>query len=267
MDAPELRHSCYRCGGSCQGPGAAVSAAEQPGIAERAALLGVSEPVVDGRLRTVNERCVFLQQDNLCALHLTFGAEAKPASCRAFPHVHLDGRTGLDPGCLAGFLSENPPFANPLPEVLQGTLELSLGRLVGGASAPGRPPPRIAAWIERDLDDVLDALLRPSTAPGLRARLRHLAVLKSTEPPRWVGLSEASQSHALDVARRMVGLQRVGRDPERVALDTLRGAALCAWADGALHRFAPALAAWTRLQRSGPLLDVLDRPLPPTDRG
>ncbi|MCB9676129.1 MAG: YkgJ family cysteine cluster protein [Alphaproteobacteria bacterium] len=261
MDSDDLRHICYRCGGSCQGPGAPVEDAGVSALVAHAAALGIPDPIADGRLRTIGGRCVFLQQDNLCALHLTWGEAAKPAYCRAFPRVTHGATTGLDPGCLTGFLTENEPFTDPLGGVLRDSIELALGRLVQAPAAPGTPPLPVAAWMTRALPDVLDAVLHASTAPGLRARLRHLALLRAAGAPRWPALPPATTAHALDVARRMAGLALVRRDPERVALDTLRGAALCAWADGSLHRFAPALAAWTRLQRAGPLLDVLDRPL------
>jgi hypothetical protein len=266
-----MQHTCYRCGGSCQGPGASVDADERTPLLAHARVLGIDDPLVGARTRTVGGRCVFLDQDNRCSLHVAFGPDAKPRSCQAFPFVHLpDGRVGIDPGCLTGFLStrgqpvtDPPPPRSELP--LHTSVEHALARLIGRSTpVTARPPRPIRLWAARQLPDVLDAVLATSSAPGLRARLRHLTRLKARDAfwdTPW-DLPEDSAFHALGVAQRMVALELSPRPPERIALDTLRGAALCAWADGSLHRFAPALAAWTRLQRSGPLLEVLDRPLP-----
>jgi len=39
-------------------------------------------------LNRVDERCVFLDSDNLCIVHKAAGIEAKPITCRLFPlHV------------------------------------------------------------------------------------------------------------------------------------------------------------------------------------
>ncbi len=270
-----MQHTCYRCGGSCQGPGAPVQAGERTALLSNARLLGIESPLSGERTRTHGGRCVFLDQDNRCSLHVTFGEAAKPLSCRTFPRVHLpDGAVGIDPGCLTGFLSSRgqpvtdpPPAATPDDLPIHTSIEHALARLTGrSAPVTPRPPAPIRTWVELHHADVLDALLHPSAAPGLRARLRHLTRLRSADQfwNRPWDLPEDSAFHALEVAKRMVAMDLAPRPPERIALDTLRGAALCAWADGALHRFAPALAAWTRLQRSGPLLDVLDRPLPST---
>ena len=250
-----------------------MSPDERSMLLANARVLGVESPLNLDRTRTERGRCVFLDQDNRCSLHVAFGPAAKPQSCRTFPRVHLhDGRVGIDPGCLTGFLSSrgqpvtDPPVPTELP--LHTSVEHALARLTGrSAPVAPRPPAPIRAWFARETDAILSAVLHPSAAPGLRARLRHLARLRSVDAfwdTPWQ-LPEDSAFHALKVAERMVALHLVDRPPERVALDTLRGAALCAWADGALHRFAPALAAWTRLQRSGPLLAVLDRPVPDVD--
>jgi len=42
-----------------------------------------------------DDHCVFLQDDNLCAIHGRFGAEAKPSFCREFPFHTVEDPTGL----------------------------------------------------------------------------------------------------------------------------------------------------------------------------
>ena len=59
-------------------------AAEQPWYQERRSPDGTSAFF----LTKVDDHCIFLRSDNLCAVHAAFGAEAKPAFCREFP-IHL----------------------------------------------------------------------------------------------------------------------------------------------------------------------------------
>ncbi|MBW2253048.1 MAG: YkgJ family cysteine cluster protein [Deltaproteobacteria bacterium] len=42
-----------------------------------------------------DEHCVFLRDDNLCAVHALFGAEAKPAFCREYPFHVVEDTRGL----------------------------------------------------------------------------------------------------------------------------------------------------------------------------
>src|SRR5262249_52636181 len=37
------------------------------------------------RLRSVGDRCIFLDADERCRIHLRYGAEAKPRICRLYP--------------------------------------------------------------------------------------------------------------------------------------------------------------------------------------
>jgi hypothetical protein len=272
MGATVVRHTCHRCGGSCQGPGAPVTPDEAAGLRTVAASLEVPDPVEGDRLRTREGRCVFLQQDNLCAVELHFGRDTKPAWCRTWPLVFgAGGLLGVDPGCLTATVTARSgpvvgtvdPSLLPHPELrerLDGTLASALARLCGGPAVVGRPPESQRAWLVAHLDAVLDVVLSASRPPGHRNRVRHLGELRGRTDPSWPPSPELD-AHALDVARAMVALDRVpGRPAEQVALDTLRGAALCAWAGPELNRFAPALAAWSRMQRDPALLAVFDLP-------
>lgn len=280
---PQGLHTCYRCGGSCQGLGASITPAERGPIEQAARQLGIERPLDGARTRTRGSRCVFLQQDNLCRLEILDGPAAKPLSCRTFPAIHLvvegEHRRGIDPGCLTAFLSaaDGDPahFADPVHrqtdpsevnvvDTLTGSIAQALASLQDSPTIPGGMPSVLDRWVRALVPALIDVVLNTGTAPGLRARLRHLRGLELERPLRW-DLAPTTEAHALEIARRMVRL-KLGRAPSdgahRVAQDTLIGAALCASASAKPARFAPALAAWTRLQRTNALRRLLDSPRP-----
>ena len=60
-------------------------------------------------------RCVFLREDNLCAIHALMGPEAKPGFCREFPYHFVEDAKGVSavirPACgsfFEGFLTDEP---------------------------------------------------------------------------------------------------------------------------------------------------------------
>ena len=69
-----LLHSCLSCGGSCRGARVTLLPDELPRIEELAVKLGISDPVRDGRLRLVDDACVFATAEGLCTIHRDFGA-------------------------------------------------------------------------------------------------------------------------------------------------------------------------------------------------
>ncbi|MSP56598.1 MAG: YkgJ family cysteine cluster protein [Myxococcales bacterium] len=103
---PGARWSCHGCGACCRdfrlGP-------VEPGVVEDLKARGagqlagredwaVPEPGPNGEvgwfLRHVDGHCVFLLPDNRCAVHATYGAEAKPGFCREFPFRRLRDPNG-----------------------------------------------------------------------------------------------------------------------------------------------------------------------------
>ena len=277
---PQGLHTCYRCGGSCQGLGASVTAAERGPILAAARRLGIEDPLEGARTRTKGSRCVFLQQDSLCRLQILAGPTAKPLACQTYPAVHLvvegEHRRGIDPGCLTAFLSasDGDPVQSPEPVSrgrdpaeddvlgkLTGSISQALAALHDRPTTCGGLPPAMDRWARALLPRLIAVVLDAGTAPGLRARLRHLRSLDVEQPLRW-DLTPEAEAHALEIATRMVWLQ-LGRpdtalSAHRVARDTLLGAGLCAAASATPARFAPALAAWSRLQRTNALRHLLD---------
>ena len=59
----EMRHTCLSCGGSCQGNWVRPIGDEEDRIRALAPSLGVTDPVVDGKLRMADGKCVFLDAD------------------------------------------------------------------------------------------------------------------------------------------------------------------------------------------------------------
>ena len=87
-----MSHTCRHCGASCQGLRVRVHDDERAGIDAHAVSLGVQRPFSGPYLRQNWGTCVFYEAG--CRLHRAYGADAKPAACRAFPE-----RTGIDPAC------------------------------------------------------------------------------------------------------------------------------------------------------------------------
>lgn len=103
------RWSCHACGACCRlfqlGPvephiieglkaheieAAWAPAAAQPWYEARETPAGTQY-----FLAKVDGACIFLKEDNLCAVHGLFGAEAKPSFCREFPFHFVQDPKGL----------------------------------------------------------------------------------------------------------------------------------------------------------------------------
>ena len=63
----------------------------------------------------LGDRCVFLEEDNLCLIHKVLGEEAKPFTCRRFPFalvLTIEGvLVGADYACPAMVRNEGEPFS------------------------------------------------------------------------------------------------------------------------------------------------------------
>ena len=289
-----LRHTCTMCGGSCQGVQVPlISQAEVDRVEEQAGVLGVSDPIADGRLRREGGRCVFLNDDNLCRIHGKWGLLAKPTVCRQYPMVAVrvgeSMRVGIDPGCFTSISSwrngpEVPPgdllsSPSPHPDAVTG-LENHILAMLDQQDALGpalaavaqSPDPWPAAFLSRWLTalqavDLPSLLADPDTSPSLTHSLGPMAaaVMRLSEAPGPVDLSDEATAFALDAVQRMVWLRLCAKlpSPAVVALLSLAGAITCAWAhpndDAAFGR---ALAGWCRAIRAPA---VLGRLLPTPD--
>lgn len=275
-----LRHTCTACGGSCEGSFVFLrDQAEADRVVRFAEELGVSEPIEGGRLREIAGRCVFLGEDQLCAIHKRWGLAAKPAVCRQYPlvGVRAEGvvRVGIDPGCYAvhatrstapevpaGALILNHFALGPeeaareadLIDLLDHPLAEALAPLVGGAD---RVPGFLGRWVTTLKAVDLPAILqRPETPTALRASLAPLADAigrwKAEAPPAWPALDEDTADYLRDAAQRMVHLRlghESGLSVMGFTLLCVAGAWAVAAADPRPEAIARTLPGWLRAVR------------------
>jgi len=106
---PDPVQTCEGCGRSCEGHligPLAISEVNRigalfdelvtlvPRLQGKAFVVRI--PQYDGLYLNLQEgRCVFLEDDNLCAVHKHFGADAKPSICRTFPYQRVYTETGV----------------------------------------------------------------------------------------------------------------------------------------------------------------------------
>lgn len=124
-------HHCVGCGQSCYGhligplPRSEVQRIEKawPTLVEAAPRLEGRKPFLTSEglegiyLNMEDGKCVFLDSDNLCAIHKHVGMDAKPAACQTFPFSRVlteEGlRFGLNVACLKNRFADNPSHAAP----------------------------------------------------------------------------------------------------------------------------------------------------------
>jgi len=277
------RHACHACGSCCTGWRVKVLEHEVERIERHAQALAVTDPIVDGTLRTVSGACVFLGADRLCRLHTTFGATEKPVVCQAFPRlaVHTGDavRIGVDPGCsstwqsfVAGpeldFPAVRSPRSEPLPPELAATEQalirlcrqptMTLAQLVGlVAEQPGHAPKLPPGLTRRFLAAMkrLDFFVTADDAgPFLRADLAKAATfVHNVDPERAPKLLFPRDASALvlETLQRTLFL-RLGDaqlPPMGKFVLQLAGAIACAYVYHRSDTFGRALAAWSRLSR------------------
>ena len=256
-------------------------------MTRQAAVLGIEEPLVEGALRRVDGRCVFLGADNMCRIHARFGHEKKPLVCRFFPRRALVAgdavRIGADPGCTStwktwrdGPLMDMAPMPRPRSEAFPAELVASEEGLIGLAGAPGMTvalfmgvvvgdrstlpelPPGLARRLASRLSFVTPHLRDPENGDIARGWLEPMAEVLDrfgadedgeVALPSWAGrLSEEQEGFALEVLRRTLFL-RLGDEVIPPIGQTLL------WLGGVLA------AAWAdpRPERFGPALSAWSR--------
>ena len=269
-----VRHRCVACGGGCFGTDVLVADAERAQLEERAVELGVDEPFDGTYLRKENGRCVFLNPDRRCAIHMQYGLEAKPLVCRQYPlfvrQVGLEARLGVDPGCLHAWDSWRDG-----PDVAEGT---ELARSRGGQPMAWNTEERALVQLahpgRRTFTDVMDAIsdrglprrlatqlidariggrvAHEGTAASLRESLDGVTtLLGELDPNHLPEIRIPLDEWTVEVIRRMVWL-RLPADarPASRALGVIAGALVCGWAHEEPADYGRALAAWTRVIRT-----------------
>ena len=283
----EPKHACHACGACCHGMRIRLLGDEE--ISRIHALgeaLGISDPVDDGRLRFVDGHCVFLSESQLCRLHQTFGANAKPVLCRQYPAVLVDTesdtRIGIDPGCFTLFKTwrDGDPLPTDAPLVpnasVQDPDQAGMERAILAMAA--RPDATIAGmlrflthqppgdtlpeglggrWAKRLQSDCLGRLLaRPETGDPVRSALQPVIAAARTwdpqAPPPWPALAPEQEAFAIELMRRMLFLRLLHAMPSVVAaaLLGLLGAVAVGWTDPDPEVFGRAVVAWGRALRA-----------------
>ncbi len=145
----------------------------------------------------VDDHCIFLQDDNLCAIHGRFGAEAKPSFCREFPFHTVQDPTGLvaivRADCAgfhkrfddAGSIEQGAAEAAALPRVIPQRVFNPLSIDVFAGFDVG-----LDEWLqwEGEIQSLLDAQVRPPEdgIALIRAELarRSARALPAADPER-----------------------------------------------------------------------------------
>jgi Fe-S-cluster containining protein len=100
-------------------------------------------------LKRVDGACVFLRQDNLCAVHALYGEQAKPGFCRAFPFhaVEVPGGVAVVARADCSGLHESFQDGAPVAEQAPAALLAPRGRYAPEAveALPGHRVP-LATW-------------------------------------------------------------------------------------------------------------------------
>ena len=164
---PGARWSCRGCGDCCHGFSfgpvepeviadleAADIAAQWPPAAAQP--WHTTEPGPDGQpaayLARIDGHCVFLQDDQRCAVHRLLGGARKPWFCREYPFLpveYADGRVAVavrgDCGGLHESFEDGAPVGEQVPEVLalprpvaRSRFDAPQVRLLPGLSVPSR---------------------------------------------------------------------------------------------------------------------------------
>lgn len=205
------------------------------GFAER-------RPGPDGQeawyFRKVDDHCVFLQDDNLCAIHARFGAEAKPGFCREFPFHLVQEPTGLvavvraDCGSFHHSFESGTPIEDQLAEVLALPRAMPVRRWAPAQVPvlPGVDVP-IAAWPAWE-----QALLARIAAPappealvaGLRAELAERAGRPDAQAdPARLRVATGAVLAALQmVMQKVLATEQAGAEPKQVAFARAQAAAV-----------------------------------------
>ncbi len=289
----EIRHACHTCGTCCTGWRVRLSTTfERQRVQNQAEVLGIRDPITDASIRRENGRCVFLREDNLCAIHARFGEDEKPTVCQHFPrrsrHAEDGMRIGADPGCSSswrtfkdGPIMQSWSVKSARPIIMQPDRALSERSLISMCLAPDMTMPLFIALMTGDPSDmprpneafarrILSALgsIAPvisdaDNGPHLNAALgplgKFIAAFDPAAPlPAW-HLPPESDAFARDLIQRYLFI-RIGDDtlpPVGHVMLLVGGILALAYIDPTPSVFGPALSAWSRITRLPNLWEMI----------
>lgn len=94
-------YDCVMCGKCCQSWSVPVSPEEDKRLAavnwseHSLRIQGGTSAVLNGHLRSLDSRCLFLESDGKCLMQRTSGPEIKPQVCRQFPVIAVETPDGM----------------------------------------------------------------------------------------------------------------------------------------------------------------------------
>jgi Fe-S-cluster containining protein len=106
--APHAHHTCRMCAGGCRSYDVLLTEQEarrmdsswwRPllnNVPDDAPLVILDSATNQYTLNRVEDRCVFLDTDNLCVVHKSAGVDAKPLACQIFPFHAVQTPDGLN---------------------------------------------------------------------------------------------------------------------------------------------------------------------------
>lgn len=160
MFPQQLHYSCHTCAGCCRGgwhvvltetEAARFKDHDWTSIHPRYRDIQVLQPMGNGLLEIAKAEdggCIFLDDDNLCAIHKELGFDAKPLMCKYFPYYLTDTPDGVvasfDFACPTVIADDGRAIAEHEPDMRDIMAESTVmaaemkGRLAaGGAGAVG----------------------------------------------------------------------------------------------------------------------------------
>jgi Fe-S-cluster containining protein len=208
----DLHFSCHTCAGCCRGLDVYLSDDEAkrftqldwPTLRPRLAGRDLMRPAGEGlyKLEHMGDACVFLDEDNLCAIHKELGLEAKPFMCKQFPSYLGSTPEGIiatfDFACPVVVADEGAPIQQQEHEIRTRIAEWqvvgpALRGAIAGATLGGEEPHVLArrgvplAWadylaLEAGLQHVLTSQDRPLTERLLTLDSMAVAAAEHAEP-------------------------------------------------------------------------------------
>lgn len=167
-----------------------------------------------------NGQCVFLRDDNLCAVHGLFGSEAKPAFCREFPFHVLDDPRGTVAVVRPSCSSAHRGVGGGTPVADQAAAAVALPRVMGRrrwapaevAVLPDAALP-IEAWM--DLEERVIASITDDGEPEAQIAAIRATLLGAVGRPR--AASDAQRARlacgaVIEALRRL--MDRAANDPD-----------------------------------------------------
>lgn len=226
---------CHACGDCCRHYSVRATPEEAARIESQN--WGFAGAVPDGRgglelAHRPNGDCVFLGEQNRCAIHAKFGAAAKPLACRMYPFTLVPvgdhWRVSVRLACPSACANLGATLESHAGEIagLSRELEADTPGAAASRPAPDLRPGQSLAWPDLlRVNDALVGLILDPRVPVER-RLRQILALSAVcRKARFDALSGKRLSEFLGVVRQ-AACEDVPADPAGVAAPSWLGRVL-----------------------------------------